>query len=153
MRKVVIIGFVFLLFVVVWNILKISKNPPANNSKAEPTQEEKSVFQEFTAGFEITTNGTKRIFTSPMYHNLSNDVYITAKDSSVVYIKKPNIAWQDFFDTLPMKLTKECLTTGTKQTFCTDSSGKLQFFINEQEIPRALEKEINPNDYLKVIYQ
>jgi hypothetical protein len=52
-----------------------------------------------------------------------------------------------------MKLTKDCLTTGTGQVFCTGESGTLKFFINGAGDPNALEKEINEGDLLKVIFE
>ena len=107
---------------------------------------------DFIARFEIYTLGTKRVFTSSMYHNLSDDVFISATNPSQVHVKKAGTTWADFFATLPMKLTKNCLTTGTKQTFCTNNSQKLKFFINDLEDPNALDKEIQKGDFLKVIY-
>jgi hypothetical protein len=108
---------------------------------------------EFTAKFEIYTLGTKRIFTDKKYHNLSEDVFITLPDPSLVYVKKDNLSWKDFFATLPMELTQDCITTGTKQNFCTNDKNKLRFLINKYEEPYALIKEIKPNDFLLVIYE
>lgn len=108
--------------------------------------------KEIVASLEIYTLGTKRIFTDPKYHNLSDEVYISAEAPSQVHVKKTGMSWADFFATLPMKLTKDCLTTGTKQVFCTNNAYKLKFFINGQENPDALDKEIKENDFLKVIY-
>lgn len=108
---------------------------------------------EFTASFEIYTNGTKRIFTAPMYHNLSQDVYINAGNPGLVYVKKVGITWNNFFKTLPMQLSKDCLVTGTKETFCSGDNGSLHFFINGQENPDALDREIKNEDYLLVKYE
>lgn len=46
---------------------------------------------DFTASFEIYTNGTKRIFTDPKYHQQSSEVYLTAEMPSTIYIKKEGI--------------------------------------------------------------
>lgn len=107
---------------------------------------------DYSASFAIFTNGTFRIFTAPMYHNLSNDVYIQADNPNIVYVKKNNITWNDFFKTLPFKLTKECLITGTKQTFCTDINGRLRFYVNGSEDVNALDKYIEKGDKLLVTY-
>lgn len=107
----------------------------------------------FTASFEIYTLGTKRIFTDTKYHALSSDVYITAENPSVIYVKKEGVRWFDFFETLPMKLEKDCIVTGTMQTFCTNEKHKLKFYINGYEDPSALEKTINSFDNLKVVYE
>ena len=107
---------------------------------------------DFTATFEITTNGTVRTFVNPMYHNLSEDVYINAENPNTVNVKRSGVSWNDFFSTLPFSLSKDCLTTGTGQTFCTNENGTLRFFINGVEDSNALDKEIQPNDNLEVIY-
>ena len=108
---------------------------------------------DFVASFEITTLGTKRIFTDPKYHNLTDYAYLSSLDPSFVHIKKTGVTWQEFFDTLPMKLTKECLTTGTGQVFCTDQTNKLKFTLNNLEDPDALDKEITPGAKLNVAYE
>jgi len=87
-----------------------------------------------------------------MYHNLSQDVYITSDNPSIIHVKKAGITWADFFATLPMKLSKDCLVTGTKQTFCTGQEGSLRFYINDIENPEALDEIINEDNFLKVTY-
>ncbi len=107
----------------------------------------------FTATFEIYTRGTKRIFSESKYHNLSPDVYISPSETNVVHVWKKGITWRDFFSTLPMEVTKECLTTGTGQKFCTNEKERLKFFINKIEFPEALTTEIRNSDKLQVIYE
>lgn len=134
----------------------------SNNNNSEPTKTETMTSTtvpskiaeptDFTASFEIYTLGTKRIFTQAMYHKQSPDVFIQNTDPSIVYIKKKGITWADFFATLPFSLTKDCLTTGTKQTFCTNEQQKLRFILNNKEIPDALDLEIQSQDHLRVIY-
>lgn len=117
-----------------------------------PSPSELPVPVDLTATFEIFTNGTKRVFTQAMYHNQSPDAYIESPDPSVVHIKKANVTWDDFFRTLPFSLTKDCLVTGTRQTFCSNETKRLRFFLNGEETPNALELEIKANDALKVTY-
>lgn len=104
------------------------------------------------ASFAIFTNGTFRIFTAPMYHNLSPDVYIEASNPNGVNVKKTGITWNDFFFTLPFKITPDCLTTGTKQTFCTGDKGTLQFYINGEKNAKALSQEIKVGDKLLITF-
>ncbi len=104
------------------------------------------------ASFTIYTHQTLRFFSDPKYHNLSPDVYIEADNPSLIKVKKQGTTWGDFFSTLPMKLTNECLTTGTGQTFCTGDSGTLRFFVNGVENPNALTQTINPSDKLLVTF-
>lgn len=126
-----------------------------NNTTNIPTlklQLQPTPFVSINAKFEIYTNGTKRIFTDPKYHKQSPDVYIEPSDPMSIHITKPGVLWSDFFNTLPMKLTPNCLTTGTGQVFCTNATGQLKFYINSIEQPTALDQTINENDILVVKY-
>lgn len=102
------------------------------------------------AKFEIYTLGTKRIFTDSKYHNLSPFVFVSSEAPDTITVKKKGITWGDFFDTLPMKLTPDCLTTGTGQLFCSGVDGVLNFYINGVKEAGALDKEINEGDELLV---
>lgn len=116
-----------------------------------PTSTPNSV--NISANFDIYTHGTKRIFTSPKYHNLSSAVFINSDSPNTVYVKESGITWADFFKTLPMQLTKDCLITGTQQTFCTGEGGNLKFYINDQEDVYALDRVIKDGDSLVVKYE
>ncbi len=107
---------------------------------------------DFIARFEIYTNGTKRIFSDEKYHNQSTDVYIEKLDPHVIFIKKSDVTWNDFFGTLPFSVKKDCLVTGTQQTFCTTDEKKLYFYLNGLDTPDALDQVIAPNDMLRVEY-
>ena len=67
-------------------------------------------------------------------------------------MKKTNITWNDFFSTLPFKLSQDCLTTGTNETFCTGSSGTLKFYLNGEEKPEVLNLVIESGDKLLVTF-
>lgn len=109
--------------------------------------------ENFEAKFEIYTLGTKRQFGNAMYLGQSEDAYLTSDDPSVVHVEKSGITWQEFFDTLPFQIDKECLHTGTSQTFCTDKDGTLKFFLNGDETSNALSAPIMPGDSLVVRYE
>lgn len=135
-----------------------SETPVAAADIPAPTTTEEStpptpITTDFTARFEIFTNGTKRVFTEAKYHNQSIDAYIEKPDPHLIYIKKPGITWNDFFSTLPFSVTKDCLVTGTKQTFCTTETKKLYFYLNDQEIPDVLDKLVAPDDLLRIEYK
>ncbi len=98
------------------------------------------------AFFTIITGNIIRSFQAEKYHNLSPDVYIENQDPTIVYVKKSGITWDDFFKTLPMKLTKDCLTTGDGETFCDKKDGSLKFYLNDIETPDLLDKEIKESD-------
>lgn len=108
---------------------------------------------ETAATFRIITNNTIRTFTDSRYHNLSKDVYITSEDPNRVVVKKKGTTWSDFFKTLPMSLDENCLVTGTKQTFCTNETKKLYFYINNTESATALDSLIRQDDFLLIEYK
>lgn len=126
----------------------------AKESDTTPTKAVSSPTEhvDYKASFAIFTNGTFRIFTDTRYHNLSPDVYLTADTPNIIYVKTAGITWDDFFKTLPMSLTKQCLITGTKQTFCTDQNGTLQFYLNGSKTDDFLSREIQPGDKALITY-
>lgn len=107
---------------------------------------------DYTARFTIITNGLTRNFSAKMYHNLDEVVYLESSDPSVVHVKREGKTWGDFFATLPFKLSPNCLTTGTGETFCTNSTHSLKFILNDNIASGALDKIINPGDNLVVRY-
>lgn len=128
-------------------------NYPSKKMLPEFSRTQEPQIVDYTANFEIYTLGTKRVFTASMYHNLSPDIYLESPDPGVVHIKKAGLTWADLFATLPMELTKDCLTTGTGQVFCSGNNGTLSFFINDTPDPNALSREIKTGDRLLVTYE
>jgi len=126
--------------------------PPVPNATPEQTQSPQSIAVDFTATFKIVTNGTNRTFTATMYHELSPDAFINADNPDTIHVTKSNTTWGDFFKTLPFKLDNECLVTGTGQTFCTNTSNSLKFYLNGNLDMLALEKVINEGDDLLISY-
>ncbi|MBI4225516.1 hypothetical protein HY612_00200 [Candidatus Roizmanbacteria bacterium] len=160
MNKVllVIIGSIILLF-----IIYFSTKSGFNPNVSKPPSESKTLNQittfptlpeqiDYKAGFAIFTNGTFRVFTAVMYHNLSEDVYIQADNPNTIHLKKRGITWDYFFKTLPFKLTKDCLTTGTGETFCTTGSDSLKFYLNGVKTDDLLGREIRDSDKALITY-
>lgn len=119
-------------------------SPSSIQPTPSPAQSSEKV--NIKASFTIITGGITRSFKAEKYHNLSPDVYIDASDPNIVHVTKKGITWDDFFKTLPMKLTKDCLTTGDGETFCDGKNGSLKFFLNEIEDKVLLEKQIREED-------
>lgn len=138
-------GFIFVVIIVVFltSLLFLFRT----NSKVKNTADEKV---NITASFTIITDRVTRSFKAGKYHNKSPDVFITSGDPSIVYVKKRGITWNDFFKSLPMKLTKECLTTGDGETFCDGKSGTLMFYPNDIEDKDLLDKEIKQGDSILI---
>lgn len=122
-------------------------NKPQSTPTTIPTPSPTSIIQDektdITATFTIITDNITRSFKAEKYHNKSPDVYIENPDPTIIHVKKAGITFNDFFKTLPMKLTKECLTTGDGENFCDGVNGDLKFFLNDIETPNLLNKEIN----------
>lgn len=104
------------------------------------------------AKYLIFTNKLKRNFSAVKYHHQSEEVFIQSDEPSIIYIKKNKITWDDFFQTLPMKLTNSCLTTGDGETLCTNNSSSLKFYLNGIEVENLLEFEIQNEDKLLISY-
>lgn len=79
-------------------------------------------------------------------------MYIQHDNPNIVHIKKIGTTWSDFFKTLPMKLSYDCLTTGTGQTFCSTNNQQLKFYVNGELKPFALDQSIKDGDRLLVSY-
>lgn len=151
-----VLPFVLIVLISIFLIRKPNQEKTNINSPNNPVSENQptpSPFKEFTTSFEIYTLGTKRIFTDSRYPNQSDEVYITASDPNGVIVKKEGITWADFFATLPMKLEKDCITTGTGQVFCTNDTNSLKFYINDSENPNALDEGIKEGNKLRIVYE
>lgn len=140
----IVLGVAALCFVAIGAITIHSHNPAH--------QPDTPLFQPYQAAFAVYTNGTLRQFSGTMYLNQSEDVFIEASNPAIVQVKKPNITWQQFFDTLPISLTPTCLTTGTGQTFCSNQTTALRFFLNGTENPQLLQHVMKPKDRVLISY-
>jgi hypothetical protein len=152
MKWIIIFGVIAALGITGFFISVSQKPAPETPFKSTSLVHVSPQYADKKASFAIFTNGTFRIFTAAMYHNLSEDVYIEGTNPNIVYVKKDGITWDDFFKTLPFSLSPDCLTTGTGQTFCTNSTKKLKFYINRILDPNALGKKINNGDQLLISY-
>jgi len=144
--KIAILVLIGIALVGIFALTKTKSSPQTASTNPKTPQSSPNLTADYTASFAIYTKGTFRVFTSPKYHGLSQDVFIQKDNPNVVHVKKPQITWGDFFKTLPMELTKDCLTTGTKETFCTGNNGALKFYINGQKMDNFLQETINPED-------
>ena len=154
MRKALVIAVVITLLAALGLTFVLLPNQSNDVSMFDTaknqTQEETP--QEVKASFAIFTNGTFRVFTASMYHNLSEEVFIESSNPNIVRVKNSGITWDDFFKTLPFKLSYSCLTTGTGETFCTNGAQTLKFYINGELAPNALSQTINQDDKLLVSF-
>ncbi len=148
MKKLIVFGAVIIVFLfLAFTFFNKSQTPQTAVPILSPAPAEKVNIE---ASFTIITEKITRSFTNPKYHNQSAQVYIQADNPSIVYVKKIGITWDDFFKTLPMKLSKECLVTGDNETLCTGQGGTLKFYLNNIETPDLLDREIKQNDKILI---
>lgn len=150
--SVVIVFLCWIFYPYVFKRNKASNINTLNPEVSKNNTQHESVGQTLPikAAFAIYTRGTFRVFTLPMYHNQSTNVYITAETPNVITVEKPGATWGDFFDTLPFSLSEDCLVTGTKETFCTTQSEELRFYLNGVYVSGVLAKPITEGDRLLV---
>lgn len=151
--KNILIASAFVAVLVVGFVLFTNRaNLPQNMDLPIPTptpitQDEKV---DIHASFTIITGNITRSFKAEKYHNQSPNVYIENPDPTVVHVTKSGITWDDFFKTLPTKLTVDCLITGDGETLCDEKDGTLKFYLNEIENPDLLDKEIKEGDKILI---
>ena len=145
MKAILIIIAAFVAIISATIYLNKPQTPQITSQTPTPTpfSEEKVNIK---ATFTIMTGNITRNFLAEKYHNLSGDVFIQADDPTIIHVKKMGITYDDFFKTLPMKLTNDCLITGDGETLCSDEGKTLKFFLNDIETPDFLEKEIKEGD-------
>ena len=149
--KIVVATIAILIFlgvvVLTKGVLQNQKPSPSPASTAQlPTLAPQTQEVNFEASFQIVTQGVVRSFKNSKYHQRSPEVYLLAEEPTVVHANMTGITWDDFFKTLPMKLTKDCLTTGDGEIFCSGSNGTLRFYLNDKEDPDLLDREIKDGD-------
>ena len=141
------VGIILALIIIGAGAFVYFYKTPQNKQQIKKQQietEEKQV--DVKASFTIITSGITRSFKNPKYHQRSANVFLLADDPTIVHVKRSDMVWTDFFNTLPMKLTKQCLTTGDGETFCDGENGTLKFYLNGIEDKDLLDKEINNGD-------
>lgn len=148
MNRTLAIGLLFIA-AVLGAIFFISSPSMQQTAKDSVRVEEET---DSKAHFAIFTNGTLRDFSAPRYHNQSQEVFISAENPMVVNVKESGVTWDAFFKTLPMKLTNDCLTTGTGQVFCTNENETLKFYLNGQENRDFLTTSIKNGDKALISY-
>lgn len=144
MKTFIIFTGIILISVLALVLFNKSQTPKTLVPTPTPIAEEDKV--NIKASFTIVTGNITRSFKAEKYHNKSSDVYIESPDATIVHVTKKGITWDDFFQTLPMKLTKECLITGDGETLCNGKNGTLQFFLSGVETPNLLDQEIKDGD-------
>lgn len=153
--KVFIISTVFILLLgtgLFFFVRSQTKSPTTTLPTQAPITSPVSENVPIKANFTIITGNITRSFKAEKYHNRSPDVYIQSDDPTIIHVKKAGITYDDFFKTLPMKLTKDCLITGDGETLCSGKNGTLKFYLNDIETPNLLYKQIKEGDKILIKY-
>lgn len=153
MKRYIIMIMLFILVIILGFIFLHNSQTIQNQKTSLPSilQTPKSTSINISASFTIITDNITRSFKAEKYHNQSKDVYIEASNPEIVHVTKLGVTWDDFFKTLPMKLTEDCLTTGDGENLC-NTSGSLKFYLNEIETSNLLDQEIKQGDKILIKY-
>lgn len=156
-KAIIIVALASIVLVSAFIFISNKQVNPKVSKQKEVTQEPTSTqiqnqAVDNIASFAIFTDGTFRVFTAAMYHNLSPDAYIEASGPNIIKIRKADVTWSDFFSTLPFKLTHDCLVTGTKETFCSNKNKALKFYLNGERKAQILDEVIRDKDELLITY-
>lgn len=154
MKKFIIVAGIIIVLISAAIFLsrpQVNNTPVLQTATPSPSVMEEKIT--ITASFKIMTGDITRSFANPKYHNQSEDVFLSTNDSTIVHVTKSGITWADFFNTLPMKLTKDCLTTGDGEKLCDGQGGSLNFYLNGNEDIDLLDKEIKDNDQALITYK
>ena len=150
MRKIIFIAVIIIIAVLlILTTLNRTQTPKTLVSTPSPTLRMQEV--NIKASFTIVTGNITRSFKAEKYHNRSPHVYLKNPDPTIVHVKKIGTTWDDFFKTLPMKLTKDCLITGDGETLCNGKNGTLKFYLNGVETPDLLDRKIKDGDKALII--
>ncbi len=111
-----------------------------------------SAKEPFLARFLIYTNGTKRIFSTRKYYLQWPDAFLRSDGPTIVHVATKGTTWGNFFHSLPLTLTQQCLVISQLQQFCTDSENSLKFYLNGKKISEFLTLEIHDGDRALISY-
>ena len=154
--RALIISAVIIILLLLFGLIVFNNSQSSKISNPVPTPTPTFLDEKINlkASFTIITGNIIRSFKAEKYHNQSSDVYIQSDDPTTIHVKKAGVTYDDFFKTLPMKLTSDCLVAGDGETLCSGSSGTLKFYLNDTETPDLLEKQIKEGDkaLIKFIY-
>lgn len=144
MKKIIFAVIIILLSFLGFILFNKPQTPQTSVLTPTPPPQKQEI--DTKASFTIITGNITRSFKAEKYHNKSPDVYIESLNPTIVHVKKSGITWDDFFKTLPMTLTKDCLITGDGETLCNGKGGTLKFYLNDIETPDFLDEEIKDGD-------
>jgi len=145
--------FLIVISLVIFAFVFFNKSQTQKTSVSSPSPTPQMREVNIKASFTIVTGTITRSFNAEKYHNQSPDVYVENPDPTIVHVTKNGITWDDFFKTLPMKLTKDCLITGDGETLCNGKNDALKFYLNDIQTSDLLDKEIRDGDKALIQYQ
>lgn len=135
--------------------LESKKSVPARSNSGSLKEEPESnlpVNEPVAATFLIYLHGLPKELKNADFFNQSSRVFISTANPRVVQVKTLGVTWDDFFETLPMTFSKECLVSEVNQEFCTYNDLKLYYYLNGKEEEDIFSKEIKNGDKLLVTY-
>lgn len=128
----------------------VSACSPAKVEVVTSPQENQAV--DWQAGIAIFVNGLPINLRDGKYHNLSEKAFLTNQNPGVVFIKKTDVTWGDFFKSLNIGLTQDCVFQGSREQLCEDELNSIKYFVNGQRIYSPFSRVISDSDRMLVSY-
>jgi len=106
------------------------------------------------ANLKVITDGTAIDFSLPKYQSkegkeLNEFIHFHDGKGDMFHVHKKGMLLKDLFTSLGMTLSKDCLVTDTKQSFCTQGEKKLKVYVNNKVT--SLNEAYEPQDLDRIL--
>lgn len=105
-----------------------------------------------TASLTVVIDGIPFNLTKDIYINQSEKIFLDSKFPGIIRVKKAPLVWQDFFDSVPIDVSKNCLTLDIRSSYCRTESKELKMFLNRIRVDTLLDKPVTDGDQILLSY-
>ena len=108
------------------------------------------------ADFLVYIQGSQLDFSKPAYMTTAQQephryAHLHDENGKVLHLHAPNITFAEFLGSLGYVLTRDCLTTATGDTYCTDEDNTLVLYVNNQLLDSAAHTIYQPADLDRIL--
>lgn len=124
---------------------------PIDNHLHESGSDEYHIHADFLiqTGDIVQNLGTAE-FTTSAKQKLHEDAHIHNENGDMLHLHEKNVSFVEFLNSLGIKLTEDCLTLKTGESFCNNELETLTLFVNNEPWTNTLKTYI-PNDLDRVL--
>ena len=107
--------------------------------------------------FRMYIGDTRIRFTDPKYQSTTGHAHHASLhfhdgNDEVIHRHADNVTFAEFFDSLGMKVTNDCLTLDTGTSYCTNATGTLMLLVNNQPVTDIEEYIFAEEDRILLYY-